>query len=170
MSDEVKRRCMEPFFTTKTRGISTGLGLALVYGLVRDSGGTVDCESAPRQGTTFVLSLRRARTPDAKRTRRSGRASVVLGDARLRAIVTAELQSLSYEVRFGADGSGEADLVVADRSDVPAGSGRLILLAERDSAPASAIVLGPRPKVELIREALRDQGRVPDPGEIRVSS
>ena len=41
MTGEVKRRCMEPFFTTKARDMSTGLGLALVYGLVREAGGFV---------------------------------------------------------------------------------------------------------------------------------
>jgi signal transduction histidine kinase len=55
MSAEVKQRCMEPFFTTKTRSISTGLGLALVYGLVQDCGGSVRLDSEPGRGTCFTL-------------------------------------------------------------------------------------------------------------------
>jgi signal transduction histidine kinase len=54
MTDEVRQRCLEPFFTTKgTRG--TGLGLAMVYGIVQRHGGTVEIESAPGKGTTFIL-------------------------------------------------------------------------------------------------------------------
>ena len=59
MSEDVKRRCMEPFYTTKAREISTGLGLALVYGIVRDAGGSVELDSVPGQGTTFTLRLLR---------------------------------------------------------------------------------------------------------------
>src|SRR5262249_49388755 len=47
MSEEVLRRCMEPFYTTKTRGISTGLGLALVRGAVYNAGGSIDVSSRP---------------------------------------------------------------------------------------------------------------------------
>jgi signal transduction histidine kinase len=57
MSEEVKRRCLEPFFTTKTRGISTGLGLSLVHSLAERAGGTTEIDSTPGVGTTFVLRL-----------------------------------------------------------------------------------------------------------------
>lgn len=54
MSEEVCRRCLEPFFTTKgERG--TGLGLAMVYGIIQRHGGTVEIESVVGGGTTFIL-------------------------------------------------------------------------------------------------------------------
>ncbi|HEX7887088.1 MAG TPA: ATP-binding protein [Phenylobacterium sp.] len=54
MDDEARRRCMEPFFTTKgERG--TGLGLAMVYGVAQRHGAEVDIQSVPGQGTTFSL-------------------------------------------------------------------------------------------------------------------
>ena len=54
MSAEARRRCMEPFFTTKgERG--TGLGLAMVYGVAQRHGAEVDIQSAPGDGTTFTL-------------------------------------------------------------------------------------------------------------------
>ena len=47
MSAEVQARCLEPFFTSKTRGISTGLGLTLVHGIVHQAGGAIEIKSAP---------------------------------------------------------------------------------------------------------------------------
>ncbi len=60
MSQEVKARVFEPFFTTKQTGSGSGLGLSMVYGFVRQSGGRVAIESAPGQGTTVRLQLPRA--------------------------------------------------------------------------------------------------------------
>ncbi|WP_437890211.1 ATP-binding protein [Phytobacter sp. V91] len=60
MSQEVKARVFEPFFTTKQTGSGSGLGLSMVYGFVRQSGGRVALESAPGQGTTVRLQLPRA--------------------------------------------------------------------------------------------------------------
>ncbi|MEO3740907.1 Signal transduction histidine kinase [Kosakonia oryzendophytica] len=60
MSQEVKAQVFEPFFTTKQTGGGSGLGLSMVYGFVRQSGGRVEIESAPGQGTTVRLQLPRA--------------------------------------------------------------------------------------------------------------
>ncbi|MCT4702955.1 ATP-binding protein [Enterobacteriaceae bacterium H20N1] len=60
MSPEIKAQVFEPFFTTKQTGSGSGLGLSMVYGFVRQSGGRVQIESAPGQGTLVRLQLPRA--------------------------------------------------------------------------------------------------------------
>ena len=56
MPQEVQQRCLEPFFTTKGDA-GTGLGLAMVYGIIQCHGGTLDIQSTPGIGTTFIISL-----------------------------------------------------------------------------------------------------------------
>lgn len=55
MSDEVRSHAFEPFFTTKPPEKGTGLGLATIYGIIKQSGGEIELESAPDKGTTFRI-------------------------------------------------------------------------------------------------------------------
>ncbi len=68
MTDEVQAHLFEPFFTTKDVGKGTGLGLAQVYGFVRQSGGGVRVHSVVGQGTTITILLPRAAAETATAT------------------------------------------------------------------------------------------------------
>ena len=57
MKAEVLEKIFEPFFTTKRAGEGTGLGLSISYGIIKKHEGKIEVKSAPRQGTTFIISL-----------------------------------------------------------------------------------------------------------------
>jgi signal transduction histidine kinase/ActR/RegA family two-component response regulator len=63
MSEQVRTRMFEPFYTTKEVGRGTGLGLSIVYGIVEQNGGTIRVDSAPGRGTSFHISLPRVNEP-----------------------------------------------------------------------------------------------------------
>src|SRR3989475_5237291 len=54
---EIRSKIFEPFFTTKPPGEGTGLGLSLCRGIIEAHGGTIEVESEPGRGTTFVIEL-----------------------------------------------------------------------------------------------------------------
>jgi PAS domain S-box-containing protein len=116
MDETTLARIFEPFFTTKAAGKGTGLGLAMVYGFVKQSGGHLDVQSKPNHGTTIRLYLPRvadvetALTPPAEEFRVTGGDETILlveDEEALRTLVRQVLQSYGYtvlEARDGEDG------------------------------------------------------------------
>jgi PAS domain S-box-containing protein len=174
MTPEVRSRCMEPFFTTKPRGISTGLGLVLVAGLVRDVGGTVDLWSEPGRGTRFTIRVRAGASRNAGResTPARGRAAIFLDDARLRAFVTGELRAMRFEITDPHADDGPLELAVVQKgldANGAAGRARQVMLvggSGGNGAEGATCTVSARPS--SIREALQQlAGPAPD-GEERV--
>lgn len=116
MSEDVRRRCLEPFFTTKARGLSTGLGLALVSGLVKAAHGSMRIESEVERGSAIILELPAggAPSPAPGPGGRKGAAALTLANGRLAAHVRSILTSLDFDVRHGEpEGSTEVWVVEA---------------------------------------------------------
>lgn len=125
MDDGTKARIFEPFFTTKEAGKGTGLGLAVVYGIVKQSGGQVLVESEPQAGTVFNIYLPRAggraeETSQAMRIEISGGSEAILlvdDDKSIRTMIADFLQSHGYRVLIAKDGA-EATRVANDAGNI----------------------------------------------------
>jgi PAS domain S-box-containing protein len=133
MAKETQAHIFEPFFTTKPLGKGTGLGLATVYGIVKQSSGFIWVESALGQGTTFEIYLPAVRDavepeiPDTPAPRFAGGSQTILlaeDDGAVRRFARSILTSHGYTVLDARDGdealaiarkyTGAIDLLVAD--------------------------------------------------------
>jgi len=125
MDAETQSRIFEPFFTTKERGRGTGLGLSTVYGIVKQSGGSIWVYSECGRGTTFKIYLPRVdELPEALETKvarlndkGTETVLVVEDEAPLRAMVRSVLEKAGYRV-LEASGGSEA-LSICNHHDGP---------------------------------------------------
>jgi CheY-like chemotaxis protein len=127
MSDVVKSHLFEPFYTSKEPGKGTGLGLAVVFGIVRSHGGTVSVESEEGKGTRFTIRFpaTNATVPDAPflETKTPERAAIeghekvlVIDDENIMRTTCAELLSdLGYRVETAPSGDEALEKVDAGR-------------------------------------------------------
>nr|WP_286197576.1 PAS domain-containing sensor histidine kinase [Variovorax boronicumulans] len=133
MSQDIVQRVFDPFFTTKPLGQGTGLGLSMVYGFVRQSGGQIQVDSEPGRGTTMTLLLPRhggdaehdeaGQASDAP-DRGSGATLLLIEDEDVvRTLLVEVLEDAGYTVLSAADGpagllrlqaAGPMDLLVTD--------------------------------------------------------
>jgi two-component system, cell cycle sensor histidine kinase and response regulator CckA len=119
MSENVKAHIFEPFFTTKGLGKGTGLGLATVYGIIKQAGGHIRVTSEEGQGTTFKIYLPRAEEKIAGETAKetevmpAGTESILLveDDEGVRDIVRLVLEQQGYHVIVAADGQEALQIV-----------------------------------------------------------
>ena len=125
MTDQVRARIFDPYFTTKPPGKGTGLGLSTVYGIAQQSGGAVVCASAPGAGTTMRTYLPRIvasappTTAERVAVRAVGHETILVAEDEdvVRSFAVHALVSRGYTVLAAADGA-EA-LALAERHDGP---------------------------------------------------
>ncbi|MFQ5859625.1 MAG: PAS domain S-box protein, partial [Anaerolineae bacterium] len=154
MTEEVRQRCLEPFFSTKgDRG--TGLGLAMVYGIIQRHHGTLVIESKPGQGTNFIIRLpvhakqeAEGRSEEAEGPSRRLRVLVVDNEPPVVEVVRAFLTGDGHTVETAMDGleglkkfhAGWFDVVVTDQG-MPEMSGEQLAIAIRKVAPNKPVIL-----------------------------
>jgi CheY-like chemotaxis protein/nitrogen-specific signal transduction histidine kinase len=125
MTVRTRARIFEPFFTTKEKGKGTGLGLATVYGIVKQSGGYIWAESRPGCGSAFYTLLPRVPMPDNRDAQRqevfqfrSGGETILLveDDPALRKMAAEVLRDTGYKVLTAPSGA-DALRIVAEHPD-----------------------------------------------------
>jgi PAS domain S-box-containing protein len=157
MTPETKARLFEPFYTTKEQGKGTGLGLAVVDGIVKQSGGCIDVYSAPGVGTTFSVYLPVTLEPevvaDGPPTGRQphGTETVLLveDETAVREMTQTALQRHGYTVLAASSGAealriaranqGAIDVVLTDVV-MPGMSGPQLVEQLRDEQPRLAVL------------------------------
>ena len=126
MPPEVIAKAFDPFFTTKPTGQGTGLGLSMIYGFARQSGGNVRIQSTVGQGTAIALYLPRFAGPTEEASpapriptqRRAGPGEVVLvvdDEAMVRMLVTDVMQDLGYRTVEASSGRAALDLLRSEQ-------------------------------------------------------
>ena len=179
MDEKTQQRIFEPFFTTKEKGRGTGLGLASVYGIVRNHGGFIKVKSRPMQGTTFSIYLpataeRPAEdaTPgqDNKGMQKANAGGVLLlvdDEPMVREVGTQLLQHLGYEViqsgggqdaleRYAAEGN-RIDGVILDMI-MPGMSGGVVFDRLKEMDPDVRVILSSGYSIDGEAQAILDRG------------
>ncbi|MGV8832058.1 MAG: PAS domain S-box protein [Devosia sp.] len=125
MSAAVRERAFEPFFTTKEQGRGTGLGLSMIYGFAKQSGGTATIVSSPGNGTLVTIYLPRHRVEPALVVDADIAGSVLAGggqtilavedDERVRKLTVTRLTQLGYVVISAGTGGEAIELLAAGK-------------------------------------------------------
>jgi PAS domain S-box-containing protein len=175
MSAEVLQRLFEPFFTTKERGKGTGLGLASVYGTIKNHRGAIAVESALGRGSRFTLALPHAPLQPEAAAEVSPevpmgvakRILVVEDEPLVGEMLSAMLRRLGYRVDLAADGPGALELFRRDWESIdlvildlvmPRMSGRETFLALREIDPSVRVLLSSGYSVDGEAQQILDQG------------
>ncbi|MDP3911501.1 MAG: PAS domain-containing protein, partial [Gemmatimonadales bacterium] len=175
MDEPTLARVFQPFFTTKPPGVGTGLGLPMVYGLVKQHKGFVHFYSEVGQGTTAKVYLpvapdqaRAVRAPTRDELLPGGSESVLLieDEARLRNVAERLLRKVGYRVLAAPDGEqglalyrahrNEFDLIVTDLMMPRLGGMRLYEMLRLDGEPIKVLFTSGYPEQQFRERASRD--------------
>jgi PAS domain S-box-containing protein len=184
VDESVRRRIFEPFFTTKAFGEGTGLGLAMVYGIMKNHNGIIDVESESGRGTTFRLYLpvlrsdeksavdetMRREAPVRQQPHHRGIVFVVEDEESMVCLLRKSLLEAGYQILAAMDGQEaialyhchkeEIDIVLLDLG-LPKVTGEHVIRALKEENPLVKIIvatgyLEPELKSELFQAGVKD--------------
>ncbi|WP_372834584.1 PAS domain S-box protein [Puniceibacterium confluentis] len=161
MSSEVRSHAMEPFFTTKPTGQGTGLGLSMVYGFVKQSGGHLTIYSEPGQGTTVSLyfpalidameNLNAAETDDDAQSQIGSGQLVLVVEDDPRVLRLSEARLLSFGFRCVTATSGDAAWdILKDRDDITLVFTDLVMPGKMSGHDLAKKIARHKPQVRLL--------------------
>jgi two-component system, cell cycle sensor histidine kinase and response regulator CckA len=174
MNEKVRERIFEPFFTTKELGRGTGLGLAMVYGIIKNHNGFIDVISEPGKGATFVFCLplsegnvTKEKPASSEIRRGTGTILLVDDEAPVLEVSRAILESLGYKVHSAASGEeavalykerkGEIGLVILDMI-MPGLSGDETFDSIRAFDPGARLILSSGYSLNRQGQGIMDKG------------
>jgi PAS domain S-box-containing protein len=166
---EILGHIFEPFFTTKPVGQGTGLGLAMVFGFVKQSGGNIDVYSEPGLGTTFRMYLPRAQEIDADtgddddwQPAVGGEETVLLveDNPKLRKVAARQLSQLGYRV-LEAENAEAALHIVSDGDKIDLLFTDVVMPGSMDGYELARLVGRLRPRPEILLASGFPGGQVP---------
>lgn len=127
MDSEILGHIFEPFFTTKDQSRGTGLGLATVYGIVNQSGGSVRVTSAPNRGTTFEIFFPGLASEEITVSEKFEAPGIALGsetilvvedDESVRELMTTGLSMLGYKIHSACNGNDALEILSAHDKEI----------------------------------------------------
>ncbi|GAB4405557.1 MAG: hypothetical protein OHK0032_00070 [Thermodesulfovibrionales bacterium] len=125
MDDEVKKHIFEPFFTTKEKGKGTGMGLAMVYGVVKNHDGFITVDSEPGRGSTFTIYLPATEREASKKgevvkepPHGSGTILIVDDEDDIRGLLRDTLNGLGYETIEASNGEEAVEIYRGQRERI----------------------------------------------------
>jgi len=156
MDEQTRQRCFEPFYSTKGKA-GTGLGLPMVYGVVRRHGGTIDLKSSPGKGSSFQIRLPIKRSEAAEKTVAKPPAGIVARKMRIlivddaavvRDVLSDYLSGDGHSTAAACDGrealevfkKEKFDFVITDRA-MPEMNGDQLAVAVKKISPATPVVM-----------------------------
>jgi PAS domain S-box-containing protein len=169
MDAEIAARAFEPFFSTKPKGEGTGLGLAMVYGVVTQAGGTVTLSSEPGIGTSVVVHL--PATGEVPREREGGLPTprardetvlVVEDDESVRRMTQRILERAGYSVLSAESGASALDIIDEQRNVDLLLTDVVMPRMSGTELSKRAVVMNPSLRV-LLMSGYADRAPAPDP-------
>jgi two-component system, cell cycle sensor histidine kinase and response regulator CckA len=159
MDTETQSHIFEPFFTTKAPGAGTGLGLSTVYGIVRQSGGSINVYSEPGRGTTFKVYLPRLAEPEStiapliRPVSSKGGSETILvveDEDSIRSLVARILEGLGYAVFTAANGDEALELLATIDEPVDLLLTDVILPGGMRGNELAQILASSRPEIPVV--------------------